>query len=73
MIVLIIYKPFYETLFKKNITEYHLIFNEGFSPYILNRMKHGKGINMKTLDTLCTILNCNVEDIIKYEPTTKEV
>ena len=64
---LISYAPFYETLNKKNITEYQLIFHHGFSANILHRMKHGKNITLKTLDTLCFILECNVSDIITYK------
>lgn len=29
-------------------------------------MKHGKNITMKTLDTLCSILECDVSDVIEY-------
>ena len=64
---MISYAPFYETLYKKNITEYQLIFHHGVSANILHRMKHGKNITLKTLDTLCFTLNCNVSDIIRYE------
>ena len=31
VMIMISYKPFYETLFKKGITEYNLIFKQGFS------------------------------------------
>jgi putative transcriptional regulator len=63
---MISYKPFYQTLFKKGITEYQLIFKYGFSSNILHRMKHGKAITMKTLDTLCFILDCDVDEVIEY-------
>lgn len=63
---LISYKPFYDTLFKKNITEYALIFKYGMSANTLHRIKKGEAITTKTLDELCSILNCNVEDILKY-------
>ena len=58
--------PFFRTLNAKNITEYQLIFKHGFSANILHRMKHGENITMKTLDTLCFILDCDVADIIQY-------
>ena len=67
MITLISYAPFYETLFKKGITEYHLIFKQGFSANTLHRMKQGKSINTTTLDALCYALDCEVSDIIKFE------
>ena len=59
---MISYKPFYDTLFKKGITEYQLIYKQGLSANTLHRMKHGKAISTKTINTLCFILDCNVSD-----------
>ena len=63
---MISYAPFYRTLLEKGVTEYHLIYKQGFSANILHRMKHGKTITLKTLDTLCFILNCSVSEIIYF-------
>ena len=60
------YNPFYRTLKQKNITEYQLIFKSGISPGTLQRMRHGKNITLKTLDTLCFVLDCGIADIIEY-------
>ncbi len=65
--IVISYKPFYETLLKKGITEYNLIFKQGFSANTLHRMKKGEAISTKTLDALCYVLDCEVGDIIKFE------
>ena len=67
MIEVISYKPFYETLYKKGLTEYYLIFKQGFSANTLYRIKKGEAISTKTLDALCYALDCNVSDIIKFE------
>ena len=67
VINMISYRPFYETLFKKGLTEYHLIFKQGFSANTLHRMKKGEAISTKTLDALCYVLECEVGDIIKFE------
>ncbi len=64
---MISYKPFYETLFKKGITEYNLIFKQGFSANTLHRIKKGEAISTKTLDALCYALDCGVDEIIKFE------
>ena len=64
---MISYKPFYNTLFKKGLTEYYLIFKQGFSANTIHRIKKGEAISTKTLDALCYVLDCNVEDIIKFE------
>ena len=63
---MISYKPFYETLFKKGITEYHMIFKLGFSANTLHRIRKGEAISTKTLDALCYALDCQVEDIIQF-------
>ena len=64
---MISYAPFYKTLKEKSLTEYQLIFNHGVSSNILHRMKHGSNITTKTLDTLCFILQCRVQDILEYK------
>lgn len=64
---LISYKPFYDTLLRKDITEYNLIFKQGFSANTLHRIKKGEAISTKTLDALCYALDCEVCDIIKFE------
>lgn len=61
------YTPFYETLLKKGITEYQLIYKQGFSANTFHRMKKGEAINTKTIDALCYALDCEVSDIIKFE------
>ena len=63
---MISYAPFYETLFKRGITEYYLIFKQGFSANTIHRIKKGEAISTKTLDALCFALDCKVEDIIEY-------
>jgi len=66
VIAMISYRPFYETLYKKNITEYYLIFKQGFSANTIHRIKKGEAISTKTLDALCYVLDCRVEDIIEF-------
>ncbi len=63
---MISYAPFYETLFKKNLTEYYLIYKQGFSANTLYRMKKGEAISTKTLDALCYALDCEVQDILRF-------
>lgn len=63
---MISYEPFFDTLFKKDITEYELIYKHGLSANTIHRMKHGKPITTTTLDTLCFILDCSVSDILTY-------
>lgn len=65
---MISYGPFYRTLLEKKMTEYNLIFKQGVDAHTIHRMKHGKAITTTTLNTLCEILDCRVEDILEYIP-----
>lgn len=64
---MIVYDRFWETMKKKGITQYRLIKEYGFSTGQLDRIRKGENINMYTLNNLCRILDCAVEDIIEYK------
>jgi DNA-binding Xre family transcriptional regulator len=64
---MISYEPFYTILKRRKMSEYHLIYKEGMSANTLHRMKKGLPITTQTLDTLCFILDCEVEDILKHD------
>lgn len=51
----------------KNISQYQLIKNYGFSTGQLDRLRKNSNINSYTLNTLCEILDCNLEDIAEYK------
>lgn len=64
---MITYEPFYRTLKQKGISTYKLITEYKVSRSLLDRLKHNKPISTVTLNDLCTILDCNVEDILSYK------
>ncbi|MCR4962018.1 MAG: helix-turn-helix domain-containing protein [Lachnospiraceae bacterium] len=66
---MISYNPLFETMRKKKITEYNLIFKQGISANTIHRIKKGLPITTETLDTLCFILDCEVQDIIEHDKT----
>ena len=63
---MISYRPFYETIRSKNITTYKLVNQYGISRSLLDRLKHNKPISTVTLNDLCKICECKVEDILEY-------
>lgn len=65
---MISYEPFYKTLKSKNMSTYKLINDYGISRSLLDRLRHDKPISTVTLNDLCTILNCRVEDILIFIP-----
>lgn len=64
---MITYRPLYETMKAKNISTYRLVNEYGISRSLLDRLKHDKPISTVTLNDLCTILDCRVEDILLYQ------
>ena len=64
---MISYQPLFDTMKRKGITEYNLIFKQGLSANTVHRIKKGLPITTETLDTLCFILDCEVEDILKHD------
>ena len=63
---MISYEPFYKTLKNRKISTYKLINDYGISRSLLDRLKHNKPISTVTLNDLCNILKCNVEDILLF-------
>ncbi len=63
---MISYEPLYETLKKKGVSTYKLINEYGISRSLLDRLKHNRPISTVTLNDLCNILHCRVEDILLF-------
>ena len=66
---MISYKPFWETLKNKNMSTYILINQYNISSSTINRLRHGQPISTTTIDSLCSILGCSMEEILRYEPS----
>ena len=64
---MITYDPFYRTLKERGVSTYKLINQYNISRSLLDRLKHNKPISTVTIDDLCKILNCRVEDILSFE------
>lgn len=64
---MIVYDRLWQTMKRKGISQYKLIKEYGISSGQLDRIRKGENINMYTLDSLCRILQCPVEDIIEYK------
>ena len=63
------YSPFWKTLENSNENWYTLTNKHHMSISTLHRLIHNKDISTKTLNDLCRILNCNIQDIIQYIPS----
>lgn len=66
------YDRLWATLKRKNISQYKLTRDYGVDNAQLHRLRHNMVIKTVTIDNLCRILDCNVEDIMEYIPDEPE-
>ncbi len=69
---MISYEPLWKTMKEKGITQYSLIKNYHISTGQLSRLRSNSHVSTHTLDMLCDILNCNIEDIIVHANNNSE-
>ncbi|MBQ3214599.1 MAG: helix-turn-helix transcriptional regulator [Oscillospiraceae bacterium] len=58
----------WETMAQKNVTTYLLRERCGIDSKTIRRLKANDNIETKTLNKLCAVLNCRLEDIAEYVP-----
>ncbi len=66
---MIIYDRFWETLKEKKISTYYLINSCKVSSSTLTRLRRNQPLSTVTLNDLCRMLNCSLEDIAQYVPS----
>ncbi len=69
---MISYSPLWQTMKDKNISQYKLIKEYKFSSGQLDRLRKNQNVNTYTLDQLCKILDCGIEDIVTFLPDEPE-
>ena len=62
------YRPFWETLKQSRETTYTLIKNHRISGSTLDKLRKNKPLNTTTINDLCRIMGCRVEDVLEYIP-----
>ena len=53
---------------ERGATTYTLQFKGNVSSSTIRRLKAGESVSTNTLDALCTILNCSLDEIVEYLP-----
>lgn len=60
------YDKFWETLKNRNMTQYDLYTTHHVNRSLLDKLRKNSNIEVNTIDRLCNILHCNVEDIMTH-------
>lgn len=62
------YSPFWKTLKESDESTYTLINRHHISSATIDKLRKNKPITTTTINDLCRILNCKIEDIAEYCP-----
>ena len=60
------FDPLWRTMKEKDITAYKLFEDYKFSHGTYDSIKQGRNVTLNTIEQLCKILHCRVEDIVEY-------
>ena len=66
------YDPMRKTMKEKGISTYKLIHKYKISASTVDRIRRNKPLTTTTVNDLCTILGCRIEDIMEYVPDTDD-
>lgn len=62
---MIVYTRLWDKMKENQVSQYRLI-KEGISTSTLTRLKRNENISTDTINKLCLILHCRVEDIMEF-------
>lgn len=60
------YDRLWQTMKDRGITQYDLYTHYNINRAQIFRLKHNQNVQTNTLDRLCNILQCNIEDIMEH-------
>lgn len=65
---MIVYDKLWQTMKEKGVSQYKLTKEHHVSNGQLDRLRKNRDVSTFTLNNLCRILNCRIEDIAEYIP-----
>lgn len=69
---MISYAAFWATLKESQESTYTLIKTHHISSSTLDKLRKNKPLNTTTINDLCRILNCRVQDVMEYIPSDND-
>ena len=67
------YDRFWVTMKERGITQYDLYEHYQITRSLLDRLRKNKNVEIYTIDRLCSILHCEIEDIVEHVPEPDEL
>ena len=69
---MIVYEPFWKTLKASGESTYTLINKHRISSATIDKLRKNEPVTTTTLNDLCRILSCRIEDILLYIPSDSD-
>ena len=67
MVLTIVYNRLWETMKRRGVSQYRLIKDYQFSTGQLDRLRRNENVSTHTLNELCRVLDCRLEEIAEYK------
>ncbi|NBI87892.1 XRE family transcriptional regulator [Lachnospiraceae bacterium] len=62
------YKKLFHLMIEKNLSNSDLQRKAGFSGNILTRLKRNRYVSLESIESICHVLECGVDDILEFIP-----
>lgn len=62
------YKKLFHLLIEKEMSNSDLQKQAGFSANIITRLKRNEYVKLQTIESICKVFNCKVDDILEFTP-----
>ena len=66
------YKKLFHLMIDNGMTNAKLMEKGGFSANIITRLKNNNYISLDSIEKICKVLNCGVDDILEFLPDNTE-
>ena len=66
------YKKLFHLMIDKGITNAELMEQAGVSANIITRLKRNNYLSLDTIEKICKVLQCGVDDILEFIPESQQ-
>lgn len=67
------YKKLFHMLIDRNMTAAELQKEAGYSANISTRMRRDEYVSLESMEKICRVLNCRIDDIVEFTPEEDKV
>lgn len=62
------YKKLFHMMIEKDMSNSQLMERANFSANIITRLKRGGYLSLESIESICRVMNCGVDDILEFIP-----